>query len=429
MKKLIAYVGLATVGAGTMHAQFNPGLTPEEMAKAWSVAATVRGFYDDNYLTLPNLQTDGTRKRSSYGAELSPQASWNYAPEQTSLNVNYVYDIRYFDDRETTEQTHIFNANLSHTFSERYNMQAGETFIYSKEPTINNGILAVFTTGDYIHNTATIGGTAELSKLLDAKIAYQNDVYAYQQLAGDVAPGTASRSGLLDRMEQLASLDLDWKATEQLTGILGYQYGHVGYTSPEAIIFTPFKVYSQSRNNDSDFVYLGADEQFTSTLTGRVRAGAQYIEYDNAPTHANATDPYVDASITWEYMKDASAQIGAKHQHNATDFVGTDATAKGNPVLDTEATAGYVNVTQKIAGALTASALGQFQHSTFNGGSVNGQTEDFMILGVNLGYAFSPYLSAEAGYNWNKLVSDAPNAGTSRDYTRNQVYLGVKGEF
>jgi hypothetical protein len=395
------------------------------------VAATVRGFYDDNYLTLPN----GPNKLSTYGAEFSPQASWNYKPGQTSLNVNYMYDIKFDDRTETTEQTHLFNANLNHAFSERYSMQAGETFIYSKEPTVDNGALAVFTVGDYIHNTASLGGTAELSQLLDLKALYQNDVYAYEQL------GPVSRSALLDRMEQLASLDLDWKATESLTGILGYQYGHTGYTSPDVIVAaqaatvgpppTPAipAIHSQVRNNDSHFAFVGADEQFTQQLVGRIRAGAEYVEYNDAPTHVSATDPYVDASLTWEYLQDSTAQAGVKHQHNATDVVGLTPGSNGNPVLDVESTSGYLNLSEKISGAMVASALGQFQHSEFNGGMDNGQSEDFVIAGLNLSYRFSPYFKAEGGYNWNKLVSDVPNAGTLRDYTRNQVYLGFKGEF
>lgn len=420
-----------------MQAQFNPGLSPEELAKPWSLAATIRGFYDDNYLTLPNVQPDGVRKRSSYGVEFSPMISWNYAPEQTTIGVNYVYDVRYFDDRNNPEtfshilnasdQSHLFNANISHTFSERFSMQAADTFIYSSEPTVQEqtggGLLSAYTLGDYIHNTGTIGGTTMLTKQLDLKTSYQNDVYAYMQL------GPGSRSALLDRMEQLVSGDLDWKATEALTGILGYQYEHVGFTSPYPIILGPPNVYSQERDNDSHFAYIGADEQFTPQLVGRIRAGAQYVIFNRAPTYASEVSPYVDASLTWQYMKGSTLQAGVKHEHNATDVVGINPAANGNPVLDSEATAGYVDLTQKIAGALTGSLLGQFQHSVFNGGADDGEHDNFMILGANLGYRFSPYWSAETGYNWNKLVSSVPFAGTQRDYTRNEVYIGLKGEF
>jgi hypothetical protein len=435
MKKLLVCVGLAAIGTSNMRAQFNPGLTPDEMTKAWSVAGEVRGFYDDNYLTVPN----GQGKRNSYGFEVSPQASFNHSVDETSFNANYVYDLKYYDDRQITDQTHIFNANLNHTFSEAYNMQAGETFIYSKEPTVLNGAGLVATplrtSGDNFHNTGTLAGSAELTKTLTLKASYANNLYAYTQLFGDVpgqtaAPGPGSIpsfSALLDRIEQLGSLSADWQATDALHALLGYQYQNIDYTSPEAIIYggTPAtSVFSKSRNNDSHFFFVGADYQINSQLTASLRAGGQYVQYDNAPTHTSTVDPYVDASLTWQYMQNSSAIVGVKNQHNATDVVGA-VDSSGNPVLDTTATAVYVNLTQTIAGALTGSVLGQWQHSEFNGGSVNGQSENFMVFGLNLGYRFNPYFSADTGYNWNKLVSDV----NGRDYTRNQVYIGVKGEY
>ncbi len=114
-------------------------------------------------------------------------------------------------------------------------------------------------------------------------------------------------------MEQLATVNLNWKAMNELTAVLGYTYGHTGFTSPEPIIFgptatfaTPFtsdSVSSKIRNNDAHFFFVGADERFTDTLNGSMRVGGQYLDYYNA--HANDTSPYVDASLTWTYMKES----------------------------------------------------------------------------------------------------------------------------
>ena len=51
MKKIIASVGLVAAGAASVQAQYAPGLTSQEMTKPWSLSASLRGFYDDNYLT------------------------------------------------------------------------------------------------------------------------------------------------------------------------------------------------------------------------------------------------------------------------------------------------------------------------------------------------------------------------------------------
>ena len=429
MKKVLVCVGLAVIGASTSRAQYNPGLTAAEMAQPYTVAATLRGFYDDNYLTAPN-----GLKRSTYGFEVSPQGSFNYNAGETSLNLNGVYDVKYYDDQEQVDQTVIANANLKHNFSELYSGNVSEAFIYSKEPSVLSPNAPVAyplrTQGDNIHNDATIGGSAQLANKLSLTGSYANNLYAYQQLSDDVFHQTTpasipSLSALLDRIEQTAALNLDWQATDELHGILGYQYEHVSYTSPEPIIFAPTVILSNRRNTDSHFVFVGADENFTDTLKGSLRVGAQYVDYYNAPNPTSTTDPYVDASLTWQYMADSSLTAGIKHQHNATDVVGAPTAGDKNPVLDATVTAPYVNVSQTIAGNLTANVLGQWQHTTFNGGNEDGKSEDFMILGLNFGYRFSPYLSAETGYNWNKLVSDL----SGRDYTRNMVYVGVKGEY
>jgi hypothetical protein len=97
----------------------------------------------------------------------------------------------------------------------------------------------------------------------------------------------------------------------------------------------------------------------------------------------------------------------------------------GQPVLDAETTSAYLSLSQSIGGSLTANLMGQFQHAVFNGGTVNGQTEDFFVGGLNLAYRFSPNFLAEGGYNWNKLVSDV----SERDYTRDIVYLGVRATY
>jgi hypothetical protein len=429
MKKLFVTVGLAAVGVSSLQAQYAPGISAEEMSKPWSLGATLRGFYDDNYLTLHKAQ-------STYGVEVSPAVSLNHSVDQTSYSVSYVFDYRWYDAHNTADSSHQFNGTLHHSFSERYSLTVSDSFLVAQDPGVegrfngglNNTPLRV--SGNNVHNNGTLTGTAELTQLLDLKASYANNLYEYQQTFGDVynptsQPVSPSYDALLSRMEHLATLDLDWKIEPDLTGILGYQYGHTGYTSKEGIIFDAARnpiIFSQIRNNDSDFLYVGADKDFTSELHASVRVGGEYIDYYNA--HTSKVSPYVDASVLWQYSPGSTAQVGIKHQHNATDVVGASVSATGKPVLDEESTAAYASVNQKL-GDLTASLLGQFQYSTFNGGGLNGQSEDFLILGLNLAYRITPYLSGEAGYNWNKLVSDL----SGRDYTRNQIYIGVRATY
>ena len=439
MKRICLSAGLVVLGAAAAHAQYAPGLSSLETSKPWSLSATIRGFYDDNYLTLPKTipgSTAGTfvpGARDSYGVELSPGFYYNHSVEDTLLSASYVYDMRWYEDRNgTTDQTHQFNAKMDHEFSERYKLTLNESFVIAQEPgVLDTAVLAtpLLVAGNNVRNTATADLMIQLTRLFDVHIGYANSVYAYQQNAGDEYPAnsSASYSALLDRMDQTASVDLRWKASPETTGVLGYQFEHLDYTSPEYIILPGFingvatpGYRSDSRNSDANFVYVGADQSFTPKLNGSIRAGGEYVDYYNNDSHI--ISPYVDASMTYQYMPDSTAQAGVKHLHNSTDVAGTF----GNtPVLDEESTAVYVLVSHRVTSRFTAAALGQAQYSTYNGGTLNGQGENFYILNLNFAYHFTPWLAGETGYSYNKLNSDLPDRG----YTRDVVYVGVRATY
>jgi hypothetical protein len=419
----------------------------------------LRGFYDDNYLTLPKSFPSATgvgegHPLASWGTEITPSVAMNHSVENTLVTASYVYDLKWYENRSDTDQSHQFNALLDHEFSERYHLKVNESFVIAQEPTVIDPTVIstpLRVSGNNVRNTGSLTFTAGITKDFDLQLGYVNNVYAYQQTARSVigygldGNGTgyipfglytpeASRSALLDRMEQLASLDLRWKATPETTGVLGYQYGHTDYTAPEDIIFatSPPPGYngppgstgylSNIRNTDSHFVFVGADESFTPDLNGSIRAGGEYVDYYNYGT--SRLSPYVDASLTDQYQQGCAAQLGVKHVHNSTDVVGTFGTT---PVLDEESTAVYISDSHKLTDRFTASVMGQAQLSDFVGGgpTYDGKSERFFILQINFAYHFNPWFMAEAGYNFSRLLSDLPY----REYTRDVMYLGFRATY
>jgi hypothetical protein len=452
MNKIIASVGFAALGAASLQAQYAPGLTPLETSKPWSLSASLRGFYDDNYLTEPKSFVSGfnssgapvyAHPEASWGTEVTPSAAFNHSAENTLISASYVYDLQWYENHSTTDQSHQFNGRFEHEFSERYKLSINESFVMAQEPTVLDPSLIsnpYRVEGNNVRNTGQLDFTASLTKNLDLHLGYGNTVYAYQQVgrsvvgygddfAGDPYPAYPSRSAELDRMEQLGTIDLRWKATTDTTGVLGYQYGHTDYTAPEYIIFPDTynggagSGYTSSiRNSDSHFMFVGADKSFTETLSGSIRAGAEYLDYYNF--HTSRLSPYADASLTDAYMPGCSAQLGVKHVHNSTDVVGI---AGSTPVLDEESTAIYVSDTHKLTDRLTASIMGQAQLSTFveGGPGYDGKMDDFYILQVNFAYHFNPWLLTEAGYNFSRLKSDLPERG----YVRDVMYVGVRATY
>ncbi len=420
MKKLFTSVGVIALGAAGLQAAYAPGLSSMETSKPWSISASLRGFYDDNYTTSPK-----STARDSFGFEVSPSAALNLPLDQTFVGISYVYSMRYFEDRPSAnaDHSHQFNGKLDHAFTERYKIELSESFVIAQEPTVidSRGIVTfpLRTDGDNIRNTASAYFTAQLTQLLGLQLGYVNTLYDYEQ------KGVGSRSAVLDRMEHLISANLRWQALRQTVAVLGYQFGYVDYTSSDALFFLPPGVSGNdpsTRNNRSHYVFVGADQNINAQLNGSVRVGAQFTEYFNSGN--DTVSPYADASLTYTYLPGSYLQAGVRHERNQTDVLAFSGTP-GNITLDQESTSVYATVVHKLTAKITGSVLAQFQNSMFQGGTVDDSVDNFFLVGVNLAYRINPNWLAETGYNYDRLDSDL----SGRSYTRNRVYIGIRATY
>lgn len=445
MKKIITTVSLAAFGATGLQAAYAPDLSPTSASKIWSVSASLRGFYDDNYITAPTRArlNDGTKvgpeKRDSYGFEVSPSFNINIPLEQTFIGLGYTYRFVYFEDRDFKgnpedpyDQGHQASLRLDHQFSERSKLELSDTFVISREPTIvEEGIPGLTRTeSDILRNTAAATFSTDLSELFSIALGYTNNYYDYEQEAKDV--GAGSRSALLDRITHLGSINLRWQARTTTVALVGYQYGRVNYTSEDPLtpLLAPGNPLNQPevRDNYSHYIFVGADQQIASQVTASVRAGAQITVYDNLPSafKDEQISPYADASLSYAYASGSSLQVGARHARNQTDIAYM--LGSTSPTLDQETTTGYGSINHQITGKLKGSLLGQLQLAEFESGVVENKSDVFYLLGVNLTYQFNPHLAVEAGYNFDRLDSDISyGAGYPRSYSRNRLYIGIRG--
>jgi hypothetical protein len=429
MKKMITSAGLVVLGAAGVQAQYAPApdLGRLQTTKPWSVSASLRGFYDDNYVTRPSRSATGLEKRDSYGIELSPSVGFNWTLPQTYIGLSYLYNLRWYEDRRAHEADHAHQATVkvSHAFTERYKLDVSDSFVSAQEPeVIDPGTSRrLRTDGDNIRNTASATFTAGLTENLSTVLGYSNTFYDYDQ------EGVGSLSALLDRMEHLGMVNLRWQAQPSTVGILGYQYGITEYDEDNVLgsvfVLTPAglalrNVGSDSRDSRSHYVYVGVDQSFSPELNGSVRVGAQFTEYENVDE--DTISPYADGNLTYTYNPGSYVQLGVRHTRQATDIAFFDLTT---PTLDQEATTIYGSVNHKISSKLTGSLLAQFQHATFESGAVDGDTENFFLAGVNVAYAINEFLSAETGYNFDRLDSDVAD----RSFTRNRIYIGIRATY
>src|SRR6516162_8385798 len=106
MNKIVASVGLVALGASGVQAA-SPSPFNTDAAKPWSITATLRGFYDDNYQTIGNdVVLAPGEHRASFGFEVSPSANLQWQLEQTQIALGYTYDFKYYEHRTAGQSEH-----------------------------------------------------------------------------------------------------------------------------------------------------------------------------------------------------------------------------------------------------------------------------------------------------------------------------------
>ncbi len=409
MKKIIASAGLVALSAAGTQAAATMGTTAD---KPWDVALTVRGFYDDNYDTAPS----GPTKRESFGIETKPTVGISLNGQQTSFGARYTYDMRYYADRDrqingqnqsSADHSHEFNAWLVHAFSERYSVDMADTFSIFQEPQLgdpNNPGTVTRSNGNNVRNDGNINFHMQLTRLLELVLGYRNDLYNYSD---------TTYANLLNRMEHLVKADLRWQFQPETTGFIGYQFGLIDYNGSTTY-----------RNNRSHYLYVGVDHSFLRNLTGSLKVGGQYVDYYNTHVgdgalnkHDTEVSPYVDLSLRYTYRAGSYVELGFQHHRNATD--GTS--------LDQETSAVFGSITHAFTPKLIGNLNAQYQNAAYNQGvgTYAGASDNIYLVGASLEYHFTPHLSADVGYNYDKVDSQI----VGRGYDRNRVYLGMTASY
>ncbi len=425
MKRILATTGIAALGAAVMQ----PALAQE--TKPWNVSTTVRSFYDDNYFTLPSRAAAGSpTKRSSWGFEFSPSASYRISRDQTDLDLSSRYGMRYFEDRRTGTADHSvdFGLNLTHRLSEKQRFTFSDSFAIAQEPGVLDsgtaaGAVTTFgrTTGNNLRNNVELKyGIDDIIERWSGEVSYANTFFDYQQDAEASGPG--ARSALLDRVEHLFTLAGRYRIFDETSTelLMGYSYGLVDMTSRDRL--DAAGNLPSTRDRSTHYFFTGMGSRLTPEFRVNGRIGVQYVEYPNARAAVPAfrssnTSPYADANATWEYLQNSTVQLGVRHVRTTTDVATS---------VDAEATSVYSSLNHEFNPDLRGSLLANYQLSQYRQtvGTPN-VADNIFGVGINLEWRFHQFLSLEGGYNYDR--QDADLAG--RSYYRNRIYLGLKASW
>lgn len=423
MKKTVVSLGLA-VGAVGLSSAFAQGL---EVAspKMWNVSASLRGFYDDNYSV-------GNSKEGSWGWEVSPSVSANVDLKQTDFGIRYTFGMYYYVARadeglDPLDYTHQADVWLDHSFDETLKVNLSDSFVIAQDPQLVQGGSLIRVGGNNVANHAKLTISKEWTRQFSTSTYYNNDLFIYDSSGNTNAPGTnPSQAAILNRIEQRAGNDFQWQFQPETMGFVGYAFSWVRYTGNQQIAPPQggYNYWSDSRDYNAHYAYLGVQHQFTPSFGGSAKGGASYVDSFNNPVGSSTSwAPYADISATYTYLPGSYLQGGFRQDISSTSEV--QPSNNGELTQYQETSTAYFDITHQITPKLTGSVIAQYIYQSFKSGAYSGEPENTVNVGVNLAYKINHYLSADAGYNFDELFSDVPG----REYSRNRVYFGLNASY
>ena len=405
----------------------------------------MRGFYDDNYTVANNA-------RGSFGFEFTPTLSANKAFGQTDIGVRYAFGLFYYLQRDENgmdpmDYTHQAELWVDHSFNERWKLNVSDSLAMGQDPKLlDHSGSTIRVEGNNLANHANVKLDTEWTRQFSTSTHYQNSVYNFSQGGVIGSPSNPTEAALLNRVEQTAGIDFQWQFQPETMGFIGYQYSWVRYTENSQIhvpvtllangsvwpFLPPFppgsrqvNYFSNSRDNNSHYGYVGVDHKFSPNLRASVRGGVSYTDLFNDPVSPSTSlSPYADVNVTYTFIPGSYVQAGFTHDMNATD-VATPSTTTGHLTQYQESSVVYVDVNHRFTPKLSGSIVGQYQFSSFQEGAYNGTGDSQVSFSSNLSYQINRYLSTEIGYNFDELISSI----YGRDNTRNRVYIGLSASY
>ena len=376
-----------------------------DAGKVWEVTASLRGFYDDNYTTSPEVLAE-----ESWGIEVSPGINLTLG-EGTDMefSAGYAFGMRYYEDRggDNEDYGHELGISLDKKFSDTSVLLLSNGLVVAQEPEILNGGTPLRIEGDNLRNTFAAQYRRILSGSTGVEIGYGNSIFDYEE---------EYHSALLDRSYNEVSLDVFYGAAET-EYYAGYRYSSTDFEGD--VLKVPGLVFDPgARSNHAHSGYVGARHQLDKNIRADVRAGVQnvdYYDFDLMPglIPEDETSPYVDARMEWEYAEGSKLVAGATLARGATDL----------QAADQEISSVYAQLLHKISGRVHGTLTGRFQDAEISGGGegLDGKEESLLLLGASLTYAVADNIWAEVAYNYDELDSDVPY----RSFERNYLSVGI----
>jgi hypothetical protein len=407
------------------------GSAGQEGTKPFTATVAIREGYDSNPLTQSYQSTQDIS--SSTYTSIQPSLGYNYIGLQADAALRYDFSGTYYpsiNQQYDIQYAQTFVGRYTYAIDPRTSFTLANNFVYTEQPLVAQfvqaGISPTFNTST-INNLATVQADYRVTDRL-SMITRWNNTLVY--LGGSSSNGNYMNNGAFQQFR------LDF--TPETVGTFSFDYQIFDYDNDNAF-----------RDNQQVSFSLGADHTFLPELFFSGRVGIQLNDNfgltDNSAVisaggmgsgeqEIGAT-PFASISSTWNYEQNSFVSAGFSMQVQQSNL---------NTTADSEAYTLNLNwdhqFTDKFSViqsffvnlAVFTPELNQEQtQNLFPGATYQGSGQQTTVTyQCKFAYQFFPYLSAEFGWSYTSYGSYFDlNNGNGGSYTRNQVYLGVRGTY
>ena len=424
------------------------GSAGQTNTKPFTATVALREGYDSNPLTQTYSSTQDIV--SSTYTSIQPSLGYNYLGLQADAalrydfvgtywpSVNQSYDIQY---------SHTFTGRYTYAFDPRFSVTIADNFLYSEQPVpqlVTEGVAPITQANGFINNLGTIQADYRVSDRLSMVTRWNNTLVNSDGLGAytlspldspeTIDSGSNAQSNYMNNgARQEFRLDF----TPETVGLFVFDYQIYDYTQDSGTW----------RDNQQLSLQIGAEHTFLPELFFRGSAGIQMNDNFGLKDDSDVigpgglgsgelevtVDPTANLVATWNYEEKSFASAGfsvAVQQSNQNNFSDSEAyslslnwdhqfTEKFSVIQSFFVNYGVFTpeLTKEQAAVQGVAYQGSGQQTTVQ-------------YQCKFTYQMFPYLAAELGWSYISFGSYFDeNNGANNNYTRNQVYLGVRGTY
>lgn len=408
--------------------------------KPFTATVAIREGYDSNPLTQ-SYQTSQDIQSSTY-TSVQPSLGYNYIGLQADAALRYDFSGTYYpsiNQQYDIQYAQTFVGRYTYAVDPRTSITLANNFLYTEQPLVAefvlSGISPTFNTST-INNLATAQADYRVTDRLSMLTRWNNTLV---YLGGGSSNGNYMNNGAFQQFR------LDF--TPETVGTFSFDYQLYDYDNDNTY-----------RDNQQASFSVGADHTFLPDLFFSGRFGIQLndnfgLADNNAIVSAGGmgsgeqeigATPFASISSTWNYEERSFVSAGFSMQVQQSNLA-TQSDSEAytlNLNWDHQFTdkfsviqSFFLNIAQftpeltqsQTTAIFLAQGLSPAQAASQYKGSGQQTTVTYQC---KFAYQFLPYLSGELGWSYTSFGSyfDLNNANGG-SYTRNQVYLGIRGTY